>query len=96
MTRRQANKSYRRAKHLRLMACPSGKKAFKTKFDAELFLYREEAAVHTMEINHEHWRKMPIRSYLCPYCRNYHVTSMPLERFEELRRRKSNREQLSR
>ena len=81
MTKSQANKAYRRARRSRLL---SGKRAFKTKFDADLFLYKEEVTVHLREINHEHWRLMPIRAYRCPYCKNYHVTSMPLERYEQL------------
>ncbi|MDD6416902.1 hypothetical protein [Lactobacillus porci] len=84
MTRTHAKKAYRKARRQRQLACPSGKKAFKTKFDADLFLYREQAAMHSMEINHEHWHKMPIRAYLCPYCKHYHVTSMSSERWEQL------------
>lgn len=39
MTKSKASKAYRRVRRSRLLACPSGKRAFKTKFDADLFLY---------------------------------------------------------
>ena len=42
MTKSKASKAYRRARRSRLLACSSGKRAFKTKFDADLFLYQEE------------------------------------------------------
>lgn len=88
MTKSKASKAYRRA---RLLACPSGKRAFKTKFDADLFLYQEEVTVHLREINHEHWRQIPIRAYRCPYCKNYHVASMSLECYEQLHGRTRER-----
>ncbi|GHN51360.1 hypothetical protein [Lactobacillus delbrueckii] len=91
MMKSKASKAYRRARRSRLLACPSGKRAFKTKFDADLFLYQEEVTVHLREINHEHWRQMPIRAYRCPYCKNYHVTSMSLERYEQLHGRTRER-----
>lgn len=39
MTKSKASKAYRCACRSRLLVCPSGKRAFKTKFDADLFLY---------------------------------------------------------
>lgn len=84
MTKTQSAKAYRHARQIRGKVCPSKKRAFETKFDAELFLFRQQAAAHWNDRNNVSYQKMPIRSYLCPYCHYYHVTSIPLNKWKEL------------
>lgn len=55
MTKSKASKAYRRAAAAVCWLVPAASRAFKTKLDADLFLYQEEVKVHLREINHEHW-----------------------------------------
>lgn len=69
MTRTRRQKSLKSIKEQRLRECPSGKASFPDRISAELFILKCQHA------KKEWGARSLVRSYHCPICHNWHVTS---------------------
>ncbi|CYU41074.1 hypothetical protein K6V96_08155 [Streptococcus suis] len=69
MTRTRRQKSLKALKEARLKECYSGKARFTDRISAELFVIR------CQRVKKEIGERNLVRSYFCPACHAWHVTS---------------------